>query len=356
MATDYITSDGNKFGSMGEAQIHEDNINSGKNMTFTNQQQSSSAWQPLEFDTSAQVNRGMSPAEKAKQTSNELAAYNDKQFEKLFYDGNYSAVIAESQRNERYRRPYFTDIVGCSHLYLGNYDQALYWLGYYHNNQAGKTISRDAELAVAYMKKGDINKAKELCRSAVDYFLNPRYLHDISSFVNAVEFLKNNGVNLDKSLLRDFEKVIKNHEKREKSLGSKFEISPLPRPQSASSSSSPSAQELVSQGIKASKAEDFDKAFELFEKAAEMGNTDAMFCLGTMHKQGENYEEAAYWFGEAAKEGDVTSLLEFGKLYRDGLGVDQDFETAEQMLTLALENGDTEAEAELAKLKQMRGK
>jgi TPR repeat protein len=75
-----------------------------------------------------------------------------------------------------------------------------------------------------------------------------------------------------------------------------------------------------------------------------------------MHKQGENYEEAAYWFGEAAKEGDVTSLLEFGKLYRDGLGVDQDFETAEQMLTLALENGDKEAEAELAKLKQMRGK
>ncbi|MCM7021334.1 hypothetical protein M8N43_07110 [Enterobacter asburiae] len=47
------------------------------------------------------------------------------------------------------------------------------------------------------------------------------------------------------------------------------------------------------------------KAFELYQVAAELGNTDAQVDLGDMYYSGEetpqSYEKANYWYEKASK-------------------------------------------------------
>lgn len=51
---------------------------------------------------------------------------------------------------------------------------------------------------------------------------------------------------------------------------------------------------------------DMKKAFELYQVAAELGNTDAQVDLGDMYYYGEetpqSYEKANYWYEKAAKK------------------------------------------------------
>ncbi|WP_286037308.1 tetratricopeptide repeat protein [Enterobacter asburiae] len=50
---------------------------------------------------------------------------------------------------------------------------------------------------------------------------------------------------------------------------------------------------------------DMKKAFELYQVAAELGNTDAQVDLGDMYYSGEetpqSYEKANYWYEKASK-------------------------------------------------------
>ena len=145
-----------------------------------------------------------------------------------FYKKDYSGVVAMSEKMENFRDPYYTDAVGLSYFYLGNYDRAVYWLGYYHDNRNNygslKYQNLDAVLAVAYMKNRDNNKAVAMCRSAVNYYLNVGescYFPVFSEiFISPIDTLKSNGVNLDQSLQRDIEKAIKRHKRGSSSTSS----------------------------------------------------------------------------------------------------------------------------------------
>ena len=78
------------------------------------------------------------------------------------------------------------------------------------------------------------------------------------------------------------------------------------------------------QGVK----QDFGEAVRLYRKAADRGDADAQFNLGTMYDQGEgvkqDFGEAARLFREAADQGDANAQCSLGFMYDQGQGVKQD--------------------------------
>lgn len=79
------------------------------------------------------------------------------------------------------------------------------------------------------------------------------------------------------------------------------------------------ADELFDEGLATYNAKDFAKAFSLFEKAAEQGNSDAQCRLGNMYSKGEgtsvNNKKAFYWYGKAAKQDHAEALFNLGIMF-----------------------------------------
>lgn len=87
---------------------------------------------------------------------------------------------------------------------------------------------------------------------------------------------------------------------------------------------------------------DNDKAFELYQKAAEMGNLEAMCNLGFMYLYGtgvkKNEKKSFYWFKKSADLGYVHSMRDVGQNYLFGYGVKKNIVEAEKYFRLASAN------------------
>lgn len=74
--------------------------------------------------------------------------------------------------------------------------------------------------------------------------------------------------------------------------------------------------------------QNYNKAFELYEKAANQGNADAQGNVGNMYFFGkgvrQDYLQAFKWYEKAASQGSPGALGMLGLMYRDGKGVRQD--------------------------------
>lgn len=89
---------------------------------------------------------------------------------------------------------------------------------------------------------------------------------------------------------------------------------------------------------------DYRQALDIFNTAAEQGHQTAQFYLGKMYAQGlgveQNYQTALEWlkkashpqhhFGMAGRNPlEITALINVGRIYAEGLGVKQDAHAAE---------------------------
>jgi len=87
--------------------------------------------------------------------------------------------------------------------------------------------------------------------------------------------------------------------------------------------------------------QDWSKAREWYEKAAEKGNAEAMFNLGVMYEHGEgvpqNYAKAAEWYEKWAEKGDAKAMFRLGWMYANGKGVRQDWSKAWEWYKKAVE-------------------
>ena len=96
--------------------------------------------------------------------------------------------------------------------------------------------------------------------------------------------------------------------------------------------------------------DNFEKAFELFLKAAENGDDSAMDRIASMYDAGEgvdyDFDKAIYWYQKAIEAGSVTSLYNMGISYRSKGNVLE----AKHWFEKALAAGDFDAALELAKL------
>uniref|UniRef100_A0AC34FM28 MYND-type domain-containing protein n=1 Tax=Panagrolaimus sp. ES5 TaxID=591445 RepID=A0AC34FM28_9BILA len=97
------------------------------------------------------------------------------------------------------------------------------------------------------------------------------------------------------------------------------------------------------------------KAFELYSKAAEKGNSNAMYNLGEMYNYGvgvkRDYEKSMYWLLKAANSTSLympgTGISEaqhaIGVKYSEGTGVEKDYKKAAEWYEKAMKNGSSKA-------------
>ena len=101
-------------------------------------------------------------------------------------------------------------------------------------------------------------------------------------------------------------------------------------------------------------AQDYAKAREWSEKAADKGNAIAISNLGVLYESGQgvaqDYAKAREWYEKAAAKGDAIAMSNLGGLYADGRGVAQDYAKAREWYEKAAANGNADAEARLESL------
>ncbi len=119
-------------------------------------------------------------------------------------------------------------------------------------------------------------------------------------------------------------------------------------------------KQLCKQGVEQYQAGNYTAAFELFQRAAELGHALSMRNLCILYEQGQgvplNREKAFHWALAAAEHGEASLYAVLGAKYMDGDGTAQDLDQAEFWANKALQaNEDVEqANSVLATVKQRR--
>ena len=115
-----------------------------------------------------------------------------------------------------------------------------------------------------------------------------------------------------------------------------------------------SADEAKALAKEAFRANDYAKAFKLFEYAAERGNVYSQSMVGYLYDKGEgvgqDYLKAKAWYEKAASQGDVYSYMAIGNLYYSGRGVEQNYTKAFEYWYKAASQGNIAAQYNLASL------
>ena len=93
--------------------------------------------------------------------------------------------------------------------------------------------------------------------------------------------------------------------------------------------------------------QDYTKAVEWYEKAAEQGDSDGQTNLGRHYYIGmgvaQDFHEAFKWFKKAAEHEGVfgaSAQYYLGCMYYNGEGVRQDYTLAKEFFGKACDNGD----------------
>ncbi len=98
--------------------------------------------------------------------------------------------------------------------------------------------------------------------------------------------------------------------------------------------------------------QDYKKALEWYEKAAENGHTKSMIALGNLYQQGQgasqSYTHALEWYEKAANNNDPLSMFIVGSFYSQGKGVTKNASAAVKWYRKAAELGHPESQFNLA--------
>ena len=92
---------------------------------------------------------------------------------------------------------------------------------------------------------------------------------------------------------------------------------------------------------------DHNKAFELFQKAAKLGNPEAQCCMGCCFKNGYgtqvDYFKAREWYDISSSNGCARALRHIGFCYQSGIGEEKDVNKAIECYDKAIDLGDISA-------------
>jgi len=110
-------------------------------------------------------------------------------------------------------------------------------------------------------------------------------------------------------------------------------------------------KEILEKAKSASRAKDYQTAFEIWKSLAEHGNAEAQFNLGRMCSYGrgvkENHKKAIRWYQLAAEQGNAEAQINLGRMYANGRGILKDYKEAVKWYRLAAEQGDVAAKSQL---------
>jgi TPR repeat protein len=115
---------------------------------------------------------------------------------------------------------------------------------------------------------------------------------------------------------------------------------PQVRPQDGSAFYSEGVRYYYGRGV----TQDYAKAREWYQKAADQGNVEAMYDLGVLYDKGQgvaqDYAKAREWWQKASDGGDPAAMQSLGALYVHGQGVAQDYAKAREWWQKAADGGD----------------
>ena len=98
-----------------------------------------------------------------------------------------------------------------------------------------------------------------------------------------------------------------------------------------------------------------EELFSLYARSAEMGNAIAQYNVAMMYCNGEavnvDYQQAAYWFGQSAAQEFAPAQYRLGEMHYFGRGgLERNLAMALSLFTTASDNGDPDAQMNLAML------
>lgn len=105
--------------------------------------------------------------------------------------------------------------------------------------------------------------------------------------------------------------------------------------------------------------QNYEKAFELFQEAANRKYSDAQLNIGGLYENGygvpQDYDKAFEWYQKAADQGLDLAQLNIGGLYENGYSVPQDYDEAFEWYKKAADQGNQQASNRIGRL-VMNGK
>ncbi len=114
------------------------------------------------------------------------------------------------------------------------------------------------------------------------------------------------------------------------------------------------AQGSVQDGMDAFKAEDYQKALEIFQPLATNNDPTSQYFMGIIYENGygidKSYENAALWYEKAADQGDEDAQANLAELYQNGKGVKQDMNKAILLYLKAISKNSKYAISQLSTL------
>ena len=112
-----------------------------------------------------------------------------------------------------------------------------------------------------------------------------------------------------------------------------------------------STTSLQTSQVQSSPAENDD--FMKLKRSAEQGNAEAQYKLGLMYDIGkevdQDYQKAFEWYEKSANQGLASSQSRLGSMYRYGKGVDINHAKASEWYWKAYEQGNEEAHYQLGR-------
>ena len=102
---------------------------------------------------------------------------------------------------------------------------------------------------------------------------------------------------------------------------------------------------------------DYDQAMKWFQSAVSNGDLRSMVLIGLMHDEGRSvpidWAKAASWYRKAATKGYASAQNLLGFAYANGRGVSQNNLWAYVWFTLASDNGQRQADEDVASIERM---
>ncbi len=115
-------------------------------------------------------------------------------------------------------------------------------------------------------------------------------------------------------------------------------------------SPSPASAQSADDYLKQARKTEYNskEQFDLFMKAAELGNAEAQFEVGCCYASSnscvaQDYYEAFKWFKKSADQGYAEGIYNVGEAYNYGQGVQKDYKMAEKYLLSAAYKGSNRA-------------
>jgi TPR repeat protein len=184
--------------------------------------------------------------------------------------------------------------------------------------------------AQPYIDNGDFTKALPIVQKAADAD-NPNAMAYLGYFYE-------NGEGVPKDLTearRWYEKAARGGNAQAKEALARLSSISSPTPESSPSftsqatpSPTPSGADWLAEAKRYLDVKDYVKALPPLQKAADVGNAEAMNDLGRLYELGwgvtQDYAQALEWFQKAAKAGNAQAMDNLGDLYRWGWGVAPD--------------------------------